>query len=204
MNVKIIILLIFLLQSCKARKNYDSRQEKDNTVVGKVEKIESQNPPELDFFVEKEYTSYINCDSYKELAVKTTYINVSDIISPYRPLIINQELFFYKEGVKVTFPFNKRRVDLNGKPTEVFDTAICKVKCHRSEKGNWLYNIYGINNFDPPHEFFGLISPQGEWLWYYYGDRYDIYKSYGNNEEYIEEYGEELNSLKDMKQVCPD
>lgn len=66
-----------------------------------------------------------------------------------------------------------------------------------------FYSLYGIHWFDPPHEFFALCSQDGEWLNYYYGSMREVYGQYDNGHKYELEYGNDVNSLRDMVSVLP-
>lgn len=201
-NTITILLLLLFFQSCYLRQNRPSsyKKQEENSLETNKDSLISN------LYLEKHNSISLGCDLKRKLIVHTTFITVPDSISFYRPLILNQDLVFYfeKKPIKtVSFPFHKKLIEVNSQTFRVNNTAICKIKCHQGKQGNWIYNIQGSYNFDPPHEFFGLISDKGEWLWYFYGARNETYESFGDLEEYLEEYGEDINNLRDMIKVCP-
>ena len=206
---KFITIFLIMCQSCNQTPNHrsiDEPIERANQHIIKNE-YESQDSLPTEDSVKKEYEIMINCDEETKILSKINYINVDKSISAFRPLVLHQQLDFYIKNKlikSVTFPFNTSKIQLNEEVIKVQNTTICDIECLKNEKGELIYKLYGSNNFDPPHEFFGLISKRGEWLWYYYGDRYDVYKKHGDEKVYIEEYGEsQINNLGYMQEVCP-
>lgn len=201
--MKIIIiplcLFVLLFQSCHSNRN------NQNDVFNDREIIENEVlPSDIEFYTTKYNSTEIVCNDKNKLLVKTIYMNVPDTISPFGHLIFSQELIFYKNGIKaksLIFPSKKETIKLQDRIVDIFQTSISGIKCHERNNGSFIYNIYGSHDIDPPHEFFGLISSDGEWLYYYYGSMHEVYESYGNEDELINEIGEEINSLKNMKRI---
>lgn len=146
------------------------------------------------------------CASDNKLIVRTEYIDVPDSINEFGIIIIKQSLIFENEDTIVQTlypPFRKKVLLLNEEKIEVPLTSVSNIKCLHN--GNdWIYKIYGSNEFDPPHEFFALSSLDGEWLSYYYGSKDEIYEKHSDEEKYIDQFGKEnITSLKNMIRVIP-
>ena len=96
--------------------------------------------------------------------------------------------------------FMKQEVEASGRTIDVLTTVVTEAKCIRSNSdGSLIYSVYGIGLTDPPHEFFGLLSEEGKWLWYYYGNQYDTYSQHGNKDSLISIFGKEnINGMTGM------
>lgn len=177
---------------------------KEVVPLPKSDKIQQIQPDSIDVVTEKKHIVTCNCGDSSKLIVETSYLNVPDSITYRRMLIIEQKLHFIKKGGSkiLATPFFSRTVNYNSKPLTIKETGLIEVKCI-SKGSRYSYKLYGIHWFDPPHEFFGLCSIEGDWLWYYYGSMHEAFKEYGNHEKYEEEFGSEIRSLKNMIDVLP-
>lgn len=161
----------------------------------------------IDTYAEKEIVVECKCsDSIYRVEVLSKYIEDSNNRVSDSAMILNQKLFFFKHdeclGV-LDLPFKLVRINLLGKELKISATVLYEIKCMVHASGEIIYSLYGAYAFDPKHEFFGLASSQGKWLWYFYGDRYEVYEAFGSQTPYLQQFGNELNSLENMVQVFP-
>jgi hypothetical protein len=119
--------------------------------------------------------------------------------------VLDQELIFYKNGkevLKKDLPFKSLEIDFLNTKVKIAKSVLLKAKCI-VKKNKTIYSFYGSHAFDPQHEFFSLNNEKGEWLWYYYGDKYEVYDKFGSESKYVEEFGDELSSLDEMIKIFP-
>lgn len=135
------------------------------------------------------------------LIAQTDYVPNYDSLSLLGFYPTNQILKIDNQGEMRTvgaIGFMKRKVETGEGAIEVLNTAFTEAKCIGSD-GSLIYSVYGIGLTDPPHEFFGLLSEQGKWLWYYYGNQHDVYGQYGNRDSLASVFGEEnISEIADM------
>jgi hypothetical protein len=208
-----LFVLFFLYLSCDEDSKGQSHQVP--IVAGdslENASIDSLKKDSINNSIKKtgELLSYeVDCTCGKgTLTANTQYINLedTDTLSRYKYIIISQSLIFQQHGKRVKKlipPFRKMNRMILNKKTDVPITLIAQVKCIQN-KENYIYSIYGANIYDPPHEFFALCSLDGKWLWFFYGDRYDAYDSWGKHDKYVEIFGEEVNNSINMIEVTPD
>lgn len=121
--------------------------------------------------------------------------------------VLDQKLIFLKNGIVVStieLPFNYTSIEKLNNKVRVSKSVLLQAKCLINKSGKIIYSFYGSHTFDPQHEFFSYNDENGQWLWYFYGDRYDTYKKYGNESKFIKEFGDELSSLNNMVKIFPD
>lgn len=150
-------------------------------------------------------TEVISCSKDAALLVETRYIPNYDSLSLFDYYPTKQTLKVRRSNklTSVDFKFRTRKIEDAGTSIDVLDTAITKAKCINSVEGS-IYSIYGVSVAGPSHEFFGIVSGEGDWLWYYYGDRYEVYNEYGDIDSLSAIYGEDvLNSLDGMLSTFP-
>lgn len=208
--ISIIVLFFGMVVSCKDENraqtpiiNTDADSIKSVKKAEIIDSIKNQDIPK-----NPELLNYSKgCDCGKgNLTVNTEYYNIPDTINNYNYIITHQELVFNIDNKiikKVIPPYKHIERMIYNQLYNVPVTDIYSVKCVQ-KNNEFIYSIYGGNIYDPPHEFFSFNNLEGEWLWYFYGDRYDTYKSFGDKNPYIERFGEQLNKLDDMTQVVPD
>lgn len=207
--ISLIVLFFGVIVSCKDEKKAQTsiiNTDIDSiTGVKKTEIIDSiknqdipKNPELLNYSK--------SCDCGKgNLTVNTKYYNIHDTINNYNYIITHQELVFNIDNKiikKVIPPYKHIERTIYNQPYNVPVTDIYSIKCVQKDN-EFIYSIYGGNIYDPPHEFFSLNNLEGEWLWYFYGDRYDTYDSFGDYELYVKKFGEQVNKLDDMIEVIP-
>lgn len=194
----LVFLLFCLALGCKPKGN----KEMAGTLV--AEKALLPAPESIEVDTIKSYTVTCNCGDSSKLVVETRYRTVHDSVSHHRVLVVKQELRFIEreEVVNLSLPFFDSVMYFNKNSMLAKQTALRKVKCI-SSGGSHIYSLYGAHWFDPPHEFFGLCSTRGKWLWYYYGSMHEVFKKYGDDEKYEREFGSEVRSLKNMIPVLP-
>lgn len=193
------ISIIIILTSCGKQEQQvinDPESLKDEITPGK---------PIVENHEKLTYSTDCNCGN-GNLTVNTEYYNVEDTLNSYNYIILNQELVFtidQKVVKKIKPPYRQLKRIINNQLISVPITDIYSVKC--IEKDNqYAYKLYGANLYDPPHEFFSLNDLEGNWLSYFYGDRYEVYESFGSDEPYIKKFGEHVIRLNDMIKVVPD
>jgi hypothetical protein len=156
----------------------------------------------------KEYSNKCYCDDNSFIEILTKYIEVSDTVCqcPFGFVTISQEIKVVNgtNVIKARNPlFKKQKILIENDSILVSSTFIYSGKCIQKKGADNYFYIYGSYNIDPSHEFFGLLSEEGEWKWYYYGDQHDIYEQLGDDKQYIKEYGEQAFKLNDMKRLSP-
>lgn len=160
-----------------------------------------------DIAMVKKHTATCDCGDSSKLIVETLYKADVDTVSYYKLLILSQDLsiIYGEDTTSLPLPFFDSTF-ISGKETLIVKkTALYEVKCilNGMKRG---YSLNGIHWFDPPHSFYGLCSSEGKWLWYYYGTMHEIFREYNDEyyQKYEQEFGEEINSLKNMIPVLPD
>jgi len=141
-----------------------------------------------------------NCGKNNSLLIRSNYFLVDDSISLGGILVSKQELFFIKNNIVSSIkipPFRTQKIKIKEDTAIVQATNLSGVKCIKKDSG-YVYLLYGINTFDPPHEFFALCSIKGDWLWYYYGNMNETFSSFGNKQKYEEFFGDEISNLNGM------
>ena len=173
--------------------NYNKSQRKD-TINNVVQNSKEKKIGNDSLIVE------CNCsDSLHKIKVISEYLeneNSSDSI-----FILTQKVIFYNKNKPILLtemPFRKTSIKRNGKNLAFMNTFLYKAKCLTNKKGKNLFSFYGAHTFDPQHEFFSIFSDEGKMLWHHYGDRYEVFSTSGNDDKYVKEFGEELNSLDSM------
>ncbi len=153
------------------------------------------------------YTKEFGCSETSSLKIKSVYFNVPDSVSRDGLFLKSQDIVvkFGEKKVNVTPPPLKHHiVNLGSKAVKVLSTNIVGIKCIKHTSTDFVYSVYGADNNDTPHEFFGVLSKDGHWLWYYYGTTRQIYAHFGNYSRLTSHYGKkELENLKNMEQVLP-
>ncbi|GAA0875023.1 hypothetical protein GCM10009118_14310 [Wandonia haliotis] len=138
--------------------------------------------------------------------IKTTYSKVDDTISFRGFIVKNQEITIDKDDntqLRVKLPFEFQTISTGTDSTIVMSTSVSKIQC-LNVNGNTIIKLYGTNFFDPHHEFLGLVSLDGDWLWYYYGTMYETYKEFGKKQEWNNKIGEDkISDLNGMINVLP-
>lgn len=197
--ILVIISLLSILISC---------EKHDQNTFDKLDSIKNDTIMDKPITKNKEKLTYNKiCKCGKgSLTVNTEYYITHDTLNEKSYIIINQDLVFaidQKVVKSIKPPYKHLKRIINDQLINVPITDVYSVKC--IEKDNqYAYKLYGANIYDPPHEFFSLNDLEGNWLWYFYGDRYDIYKSFGDEQVYIKKFGKQLNDLNDMIIVVPD
>lgn len=178
-----------------------------NNSASKVVNKSVDNKEESKSLIEKDTIISCTCSNgINTVKVKSKYLTYSKNPPQDSIFILNQKLIFLIDGKEVgtyEMPFRYSEVSLFNKKFRVSKTVLTEAKCLENNSGSVIYSFYGLHTFDPQHEFFSLNSAKGEWLWYFYGDRYETYKKYGNESKYIKEYGSEVTSLNNMIEVFP-
>ncbi|PLK42099.1 hypothetical protein [Emticicia sp. TH156] len=196
-NYIILILILFVVGFLLYFNNSASKEANEN--------IENKEQPNN--LIEKDTVISCTCSNgTNSVKVKTKYLTYSKNSPQDSIFVINQKLFFIIDNKEVgtyEMPFFYTDVSLFNKKFKVSKTVLGGAKCLENNSKNVIYSFYGFHAFDPQHEFFSLNSAKGEWLWYFYGDRYETYKKYGNESKYIKEYGSEVTSLNNMIKVFP-
>ena len=156
-------------------------------------------------------TSYVwesHCNSLNEqkLTITTNYIPAEAKTVKYGLLPVQQKVAIIAvsgENLVISLPFRSHVDSIGVEEIEVLDCIITDAKC--IEYGNeLLYSLYGGGLIDPPHEFFGLLSSDKGWLWWYYGSQYEVYGERGNIDSLNSVYGETmLSDLTNMVSVLP-
>lgn len=175
-------------------------------LLSQREKAPQQNQPAgINNYTEKKHTVNCDCGDSSRLIVETLYLTVPDSLSYHGIFIIEQKLHFVngKSSKFLALPFFNRKIGYKPDSLTVEETALYEVKCIFNDKRQ-VYMLYGGNWFDPPHEFFGLCSVDGNWLAYYYGSMYETFKEYGDYQVYEQEFGEDIHSLEEMISVLPE
>lgn len=142
------------------------------------------------------------CPYNYKLKVKTSYFIVPDSINTWGWIALSQDLVYEKDEKiirTVQLPF---RTSLYQDSIPVLSTTLREARCIL-RGDSMIIKLYGIHQNDPPHEFFALTSPEGEFLWYYYGSMHEIYGQYGNEKIYKAYFGTEIDNLKHMTPVSP-
>lgn len=160
----------------------------------------------FDDLTKKDTVISCNClNGINSVKIKSKYLIYKNL--PQDSIfVVNQKLVFLinnKEVGNYEPPFLYSHIILNGKKIKVLRTILAEAKCLENNSKNIIYSFYGFNTFDPEHEFFSLNSAKGNWLWYFYGDRYETYKKFGHQSNYIKKYGEDVTSLRNMVKVFP-
>lgn len=154
----------------------------------------------------KTSTAHCLCPPYGELSVHTEYMECPDSINPFNVLPLSQILTMQTmDGNKVplSLPFLTWKYNLGDTTLTALQTSLSGVKCIEKD-GRAIFSLLGINCVDPPHEFFAFCSTNGEWLWYYYGSRHEIFKEFGEEESLIKYFGEEIRYLGNMTKIMPE
>jgi hypothetical protein len=146
-----------------------------------------------------------DCDPQNTLEITSIYFK-NDTLGRDGFIVTKQELKLRREGIAQVVSNPATKVDhivMNGESIRILGTIIRKVKCIK-QGNDFIYSIYGSNSMDSPHEFFGILSKDGEWLWYFYGSTEESFKSHGKLKRVTSKYSEvEIRSLKDMLSVLP-
>lgn len=155
----------------------------------------------------KTFTAHCLCPPYGELSVQTEYMTCPDSINPFHLLPLSQVLTIQRriDGSKITLslPFLTWNYNLGDTTLTALQTSLSGVKCIEKD-GRAIFSLRGIYCVDPPHEFFAFCSTNGEWLWYFYGSRHEIFKEFGEEESLIKYFGEEINNMGNMTKVMPE
>ncbi|MEA5138216.1 hypothetical protein [Arcicella rigui] len=176
--------------------NYASKEANENI----------QYQEKFDDLIKKDTIVSCNCSNgINSVKIKSKYLIYKNLLQD-SIFVVNQKLVFLinnKEIGNYKPPFLYSYVSLNGKKVKVLRTILAEAKCLENNSKHIIYSFYGFNTFDPEHEFFSLNSAKGNWLWYFYGDKYETYKKYGNQSKYIKKYGAKVTSLSNMVKVFP-
>lgn len=147
-----------------------------------------------------------SCDGKNALEFTSLYFKVADTIGRDGFFATQQQMKLRMDGriYPVENPAtNKEYVLINNDSVHILSTTLRKVKCVKKDN-DFVYSIYGSNSTDPPHEFFGVLSRSGKWLWYYYGNTNEIFKRHGKLKRITSKYPkDEIRSLKNMVDVLP-
>lgn len=194
-----ILALVFANVCCQF--NSKETQSLQGLVV-----YQPSQPDSMDIEMVQKHVASCDCEDSSSLIVETLYKVDVDAVSYYKLLVLGQNLrvIYGEDTTNMPLPFFDTTF-IRGKDTlTVKKTALYEVKCIPNTMKQ-IYSLSGIHWFDPPHEFFGLCSTEGKWLWYYYGSMHESFKKYryGDYEKYEQEFGEEINSLKNMTPVLP-
>ncbi|MBK7220998.1 MAG: hypothetical protein IPH94_06565 [Saprospiraceae bacterium] len=190
---KILLGLVFVFIGCSAHSNQGK--------LSKVEQISKLDEKHEIFW--KDTTMICKCkDGIHSVKIESKYNDLSqDSI-----FVLNQKLIFMNDGVSVKtleLPFDRTLVEILNTKVRVNKSVLSEAKCLINKEGKVIYSFYGSHAFDPQHEFFSYNDENGKWLWYYYGDRYEAYKKFGDESRYKKEFGKEISSLNNMTKVFP-
>lgn len=198
--IQVLMFLLFCLAlGCQPKGN----KEMAGTLV--AEKALFPAPESIEVDTIKSYTATCSCGDSSKLVVESQYRTVHDSVSYHKIVIISQELRISDGDYtkNISLPFFDSLLIYGNDTIMVKQTALYDIKC-LSSGTKQIYKLYGAHWFDPPHEFFGLCSTRGKWLWYYYGSMHEVFKKYGDDEKYEREFGSEVRSLKNMIPVLPE
>lgn len=162
-----------------------------------------------DSLIIKEYSGRCYCGDSIYVEVLTKYIEVPDSVCEcaFGFVTIDQKINLVKgkEVIEVINPlFKKQKILLGNDSVLMSSTFINSAKCLQKDGFKKYFYIYGSNNVDPPHEFFGVISLNGNWQWYYYGDQNNTYAKKGDDKVLKKEFGKQaFSDLKDMTDLSP-
>ena len=160
----------------------------------------------VDYVQYLEHRGRCDCTKATSVEVVTKYFTVPDSLyldgflymSQYIRLKVNNDIIEVQNPI-----FRKANVNFKGQSISVMSTVIRRVKCIK-DGDDYIYMFYGSNSVDPPNEFFGALSPTGEWTWYFYGSTHDTYAKKGKTKQLISRFGkQQVNSLDDMTSVLP-
>jgi hypothetical protein len=158
-----------------------------------------------------DHLSYVKscaCDLQDSLTINYEFIRAPDSVSRYGLFLLKQDLTIYQNGrrIIVNKPFFKHHyIVQRGRRVKVLSTNIIGVKCIKGTGKDFVYYLYGADNSDISHEFFGVLAKNGKWLWYSYGSADTIYAKFGNYQKVISKYGkDEFDNLKNLINTLPD
>lgn len=196
-NYIILILILFVVGFLLYFNSSASAEVNKN-----IKKKEQPNS-----LIEKDTIILCTClNGINSVKIKSKYLISNKNLPQDSIFVINQKLIFLIDNKEVgtyEMPFRYLEVSFFNKKFNLSKTVLVMAKCLENNSGNVIYSFYGLHTIDTEHEFFSLNSAKGDWLWYFYGDRYETYKKYGNKLKYIKEYGSELTSLNNMIKVFP-
>ncbi len=174
-----------------------------HTSQSKVSKINKSNNADKNKIPQKDTTISCVCkDGLHSVKVTSKYIDLSSDSN----FVLNQKLNFMKDNVILTtidLPFDFTVVEILNTKVSVFKTVLLEAKCITSKSGKIIYSFYGAHAFDPQHEFFSYNDENGKWLWYFYGDKYETFRKFGDESNYKKEFGNELSNLNSMIEIFP-
>lgn len=143
-----------------------------------------------------------------ELRIATVYFHEnleSNKSIPNLFAVKDQVLSYFVDGKKVNetkLPFTTLIVPLaNGKDEAILPVVVHRVKALKKD-GMAIYYIYGMDN-NLTSEFFGYSDSDGKWIYYYYGNKDEVYKKYGDDNDIIQLFGDEASNLDKMLIVYP-
>lgn len=155
------------------------------------------------------YTWESSCDESKEggLTITTVYFPSEKVNVRFGMYPLNQSITLLDgTGAEVrleSLPFKSQTDSISTVNIEVLDCIVTNARCVQIGD-KLLYSLYGGGTIDPPREFFGLLSVERGWLWWYYGDQHEIYSEYGDIDSINQIYGEDiLADLNGMESTLP-
>lgn len=152
-----------------------------------------------------EFTQHCNCDDAQNLEIKTQYIALPDSPLLVRMVVLSQNLTIrnVNENIEVVNPLSyNESYQLENENLKIQSVLIFNIKCVKNNR-NYIYSIYG-GGIDSVHEFYGFLSKEGKWLYYYYGGRNGKETEFGSIKSLKKEYGKKsIESQANMIEVLP-
>ena len=149
-----------------------------------------------------------NCEGFnsQRISIATEYVSDStgEVKLGLYPVsqkitLIDQTDEFVVDSLPTSFHLDSTPLGI----MPILDYVLTDVKCVPTKSGV-LFSVYGSSTIDPPSEFFGLLSKSDGWLWWYYGDQYEVYDENGNIDSLSNIYGADvLSDLNNMVHVLP-